>query len=129
MKLHKNIWVRYLFIVLGIISLGLGALGVVLPVLPTTPFLLLAAALFIRGSEKYYNWLMNHRLFGPFISDYINHKSVPLTSKVIALIMLWTTILSTVIFFINALWLRILLLGIATAVSVHILQLKTKKRS
>jgi len=125
-KVHKNIWVRYLFIILGIISLGLGALGVLLPVLPTTPFLLLSAALFIRGSEKYYHWLLNHRLFGKFISDYINHKSVPLVSKVIALIMLWTTILSTVIFFLNALWLQIILIVIASAVSVHILLLKTK---
>jgi uncharacterized membrane protein YbaN (DUF454 family) len=75
-------------------------LGIFLPILPTTPLLLLTAACYARGSVRFYNWLLNNRLFGPFIRDWRVHKSLPLRTKVIILAVLWVTIITTSMFFI-----------------------------
>lgn len=112
------------FLVIGFMSLGIGMLGMFLPVLPTTPFLLLASALFLRGSDKWANWLYNHKIFGTPVRNYMEHKSVDKRSKIAAMALLWTTILITV-WIVDMIWLKIILSAIATAVSIHILNLKT----
>jgi len=119
--------VKILYSVLGSISLALGILGIFLPVLPTTPFLLLSASLYLKGSEKLYNWLMNHPKLGPYITNFRIHKSIPLKAKIISILMMWITILITVIYFIPLLPVKILLLLIAIAVTIHILSFKTLK--
>lgn len=116
---------RKLHLAAGLLFLVLGALGVFVPVLPTTPFLLLAAAMFMRSSGRLYLWLTNHRLFGPFILNYRLYRAVPLRSKVVALVFLFLTIGYSVIFVIDNWWVRALLLLVAAAVSRHILRLKT----
>lgn len=116
---------RKLYLFAGLLSLALGVLGVFIPVLPTTPFLLLAAAMFMRSSEKLYLWLTNHRVFGPFIRNYRLYRAVPLRSKVVALLFLYLTIGYSLIFVVENWWLRALLLAIAAGVSWHILKLKT----
>ncbi|MDO4462848.1 MAG: YbaN family protein, partial [Bacteroidia bacterium] len=73
----------------GILSLVLGVIGMFLPVLPTTPFLLLSSYLFMKSSNRLYNWLMNHRILGPYIQDFMLHKTIPLHTKVVAITMLW----------------------------------------
>lgn len=105
-------------------SLGLGMLGMFLPVLPTTPFLLLASALFLRGSDKWANWLYNHKIFGTPVRNYVEHKSIDKRSKIAAMALLWTTILFTA-WIVDNFWLKIILITIATAVSYHVLSLKT----
>ncbi len=75
-------WKRYLLTAGGVASLGLGALGVVLPLLPTTPFLLLAAACFFQSSDRLYDWLMRHRWFGPYIRNHREHRAITLGAKV-----------------------------------------------
>jgi len=121
----KNPALRLLMISAGLISAGLGVLGMLLPVLPTTPFLLLAAFLFARSSEKLHAWLMNNRLFGKYLKNYLEKKSIPLGVKIYALSLLWVTIAVSIVFFISFMPARILLAVIALAVTWHILSVKT----
>ena len=72
---HESSFVRALYVVLGFTALALGIAGVVLPVLPTTPFVLLAAACFARGSTRFHDWLLAHALFGPMISEWQQYGS------------------------------------------------------
>lgn len=116
---------KILFVVLGFLSLGLGILGIFIPVLPTTPFLLLSAYLFAKSSEKLYNWLLSTKNFGKIIKDYRERKGVSLGIKIYSLSLLWLTILASVIFFLSPIFLDMLLILIASAVSYHILKLKT----
>ena len=109
----------------GSLALFLGVLGIFLPVLPTTPFLLLSAACYMRSSERLYKWLIHHKVLGLYIRSYIEHRAVTVKAKVISISMLWLAILSSVIFFISLLWLRILLLLIACGVTLYLLSLKT----
>lgn len=118
---------KILYTVLGSVSLALGILGIFLPVLPTTPFLLLSASLYLKGSEKLYNWLMNHPKLGPYITNFRIHKAIPLKAKIASVSLMWLTILTTVIFFIPLLVIKILLLLVAVAVTIHILSFKTLK--
>ncbi|MFI3285408.1 MAG: YbaN family protein [Rikenellaceae bacterium] len=113
---------KVLFIVLGTLSLSLGVLGIVLPVLPTTPFLLLSATLYMHSSPKLYDWLINQRHFGPYIRNYREYKLIPKRIKVISMITLWSTMLTSIfIIGLESFWLQLLLLVIALAISYHIL--------
>lgn len=116
---------RLFYTILGSISLALGLIGIVVPVLPTTPFLLLSAALYVKGSQRLYNWLMNHPTLGPYITNFRVHRAIPFKTKVVAIVSLWVTMLVTVIFFIPLVWVKILLLTVAAAVTWHILSFKT----
>lgn len=116
---------RRLYLAGGILALLLGAMGVVIPVLPTTPFLLLSAALLMRSSPRLYLWLTGNRLFGPFIHNYRLYRAVPLRSKVSGLIFLWLMLGSSAVFAVHSWWLRALLLVVGVLVSRHILRLKT----
>ena len=118
---------RLIYTILGIICVTLGTLGLFLPILPTTPFLLLAAWLFIKGSPKLHNWLINHPVYGKFINNYIKHKAIPLHAKVVILLSLWATI-SISIYIVDMLWLRILLFLVAIAVTIHVSRVKTLKK-
>jgi hypothetical protein len=104
---------------------GLGTAGIFLPLLPTTPFLLLAAACFIRSSDRLYQWLIHNRWFGSYIRNYREHRALPLRAKVIALILLWTTMSYSVFALVVNKVLRVSLLLIAAVVTVYLLSLKT----
>ncbi|MBW0169976.1 MAG: YbaN family protein [Hydrogenophaga sp.] len=77
--------VRWLLWLAGTVALVLGVIGVVLPGLPTTPFVLLAAACYAKASPRLHGWLLNHRLFGPMVSDWEQHRSLTRRTKTIAL--------------------------------------------
>lgn len=113
--------------IIGLISLALGLLGAFLPVLPTTPFLLLAAVLFLRGNKGLYEWLMNHPRLGTYISNFLEHKAIPLRVKVVSVATLWLTLLYCSIFVTEHWALRALFIIIAVSVTVHILSYKTLK--
>lgn len=81
-------WQRWIWLVCGAISLSTGVIGIVLPVLPTTPFVLLAAYCFARGSERYEQWLLNHPRFGPMVRDWRANRAVPLRAKQFAWVMM-----------------------------------------
>lgn len=123
--MRDSIWRKWLLITAGLLSVGLGVLGIFLPILPTTPFLLLAAACFIRSSKGLYRWLINHKWFGPYIRNYREFKAVTLRAKIGTLILLWGTISYTAFGVLDSWLLRGLLLMIALGVTIHILSLKT----
>lgn len=116
---------KALLIISGFVSLGLGILGIVLPLLPTTPFLLLAAACFLKSSDRLYNWILNHRLFGKYLKNYYQHRAIPLKIKIIAISMIWLSIGSSVIFLVKFWPARVILLLIAILVSWHIARMRT----
>lgn len=120
---------RILFIVAGTICLGLGALGIILPLLPTTPFLLLTAACYMRGSDRMYQWLLNNKWFGTYIRNYREGKGIPLRGKISALVLLWTTISFTAIFIISIGVIRVTLFIIAAIVSIYLIRLPTLEKS
>src|SRR5512133_459526 len=119
-KLKQTLWISG-----GIVCVVLGTLGIFLPFLPTTVFFLLAAAAFAHSSDRLYNWIMNHRLFGRLIRNYRLYHAVPVQTKVVSVAFLWLTIGTTAIFAVEQWWLRGLLAVIAIGVTWHILALKT----
>ncbi len=118
---------KFLLTILGCLSLGLGILGIFLPVLPTTPFLLLAAALFLRSHKGLYDWLLNHPRLGPYIRNFMVHKSIPLKVKVISVSMVWVTLLYCAVFVAEHWAFRLFFILLATAITIHILSYKTLK--
>jgi uncharacterized membrane protein YbaN (DUF454 family) len=126
-KPRKKI-VKLLYFIGGTISLILGIIGIVLPILPTTPFLLLAAACYARSSEKFYNWLLNNRILGSYIRNYIEGRGMPLKVKIFTISMLWITILISAFLIIQIMWVRFVLIIIAIAVTIHIILIRPKKR-
>ena len=120
--------IQILLITLGTFFVGVGIAGIFIPVLPTTPFLLLSAALYAKSSKRFYNWLINNRIFGQYIKNYREGKGIPLRLKIITITLLWITIGCSAIFAVDILWVRILLVAIAVGVMVHVVRIKPKKR-
>ena len=125
-EVAKSKYIRWVFNILGTISVGLGIIGIFLPVMPTTVFLLIAAWCYLRGSENMYYWLLNNKYFGIYLKNYREKRGIPLPAKIISISLLWITILTSV-YFVEYLWLRILLPIIATSVTIHLIMLKTYK--
>ncbi len=125
MNTIKERFVRGILFAAGSFFLGLGIIGIVIPLLPTTPFLLLAAACYARSSKRFYNWLLNNKLFGSYIRNYQEGKGIPLKVKRLSILFLWLTIGITTYFFVNLLLVRIILIIIAIGVTIHILTIKT----
>ena len=113
--------VRFAFNVAGALALGLGLVGIFLPLLPTTPFVLLAAACFARGSERFHQWLLANRTFGPMVFEWERHRSLPYRTKVTAIVLMSLTMAISIVFFVELLWLKIALalFGIALAVWMY----------
>ncbi len=105
-----------------------GVIGIFLPLLPTTPLLLLAAACYARSSRRFYRWLMGNRWFGEYVRNYRDGRGVTMPHKVLTLALLWATIGLTVLLAVSVLWVEILLLLIAVGVTVHVLKLRTMER-
>ena len=84
--------IRYLFVAVGTISLVLGVIGLFLPLLPTTPFLLLASACYVRGSERLHRWLLNQGRLGAIIRHYEAGEGIPRRAKILAMVMMWPSL-------------------------------------
>jgi uncharacterized membrane protein YbaN (DUF454 family) len=117
-----------LFVVAGTISLGLGFVGIVLPVLPTTPFLLLSAACYYKGSERLHRWMLDNRLFGDYLRNYKEGKGIQPRTKIFTLILLWSVISFSALFMLNNVIIQIILFAIAIGVSIHIMALPNLRR-
>lgn len=87
-RLHDSPWVRGLLWICGVLALVAAAVGVVLPGLPTTPFVLLAAACFVRASPRAHAWLLASRIFGSMLAEWEQHRRIPRRIKVLALTMM-----------------------------------------
>ena len=121
---------RIILILIGSVSFALGVLGIFLPMLPTTPFLFLSAAVWLKASPSLYEWLLNHKVFGEYIRNFREHRAIPLRVKIISVSMVWLTIGYCIFAVVDEWWWAQLLMALlATAISWHILSYKTLKKS
>lgn len=116
---------RILLIVIGWICVVIGAVALVVPVVPTTPFLLIAAACFAKSSPRFYKWLLEHRLFGPFIRNYREKGGITRRQKAIALLTFWPAILISGFFAPVGMWGRLILVVSAVGVTTYLLSMKS----
>lgn len=114
---------------LGIVALCLGVIGVFVPILPTTPFLLLASFCFARSNQKFNNWLLNNKFFGAYIQDYLSKRVVKKSVKWGSITVLWITIALSISVINTGIWLKLVLVGIAIGVTLHLLSLKENNRT
>jgi uncharacterized membrane protein YbaN (DUF454 family) len=124
----KNPVARVALLVLGTICVVLGAVALFIPVVPTTPFLLGAAACYARSSERFYQALLNHRLFGRFIRNYREKGGFTRGQKAAAIGTLWPAVLVSAFFAPTPMWMRITLVVAAGAATVYLLRLKTVRQ-
>jgi uncharacterized protein len=119
---RKNLWV-----IGGTLSLVMGMVGLILPILPTTPFLLLAAYCYGRGSDRFYDWLMNRTWVGGYIRSYRAGQGLPLKHKVLIISLLWLTIGFSILYVEIYWWLKLVLVAVAVAsgVTIHIIKIKS----
>ena len=113
---------------LGTVFVGIGILGVFLPLLPATPFLLLASACYLKGSERLYGWLMNNKYLGSYIRNFKENRGMPMKAKLITIAILWTSLLVS-IYRIDIFILQPILVIIGIGVTVLILRIRTLKLS
>lgn len=116
---------RMLLIIGGSISLVLGLIGIILPLLPTTPLLLLAAACYVRSSDKLYQWLVTNKWIGSYIENYRAGKGIPVRAKIVGVTLLWVSMGYTIFFVIPLFFVKILLFLIAGIFTLVILNQKT----
>ena len=120
---------RIFLIIVGSVSLVLGVLGIFLPMLPTTPFLLLSAAAWVKASPSLYEWLINHRVFGEYIRNFREYRAIPLRVKFISVSLVWLTIGYCIFAVVDEWWwAQALMALLAIAISWHILSFKTLKK-
>lgn len=118
---HRYREVRLAFLLLGLGFVALGVAGIFLPVLPTTLFMLLAAACFARSSERFHHWLLNHRIVGATVREWQQHRGIPRYAKWFAIGTLSATLGVSVVFFVPhaALQVALALFGVALAIYLY----------
>ncbi len=116
---------RWFLLVFGFVAVALGVLGIFLPVLPTVPFLLLAAACFTRSSERFYSWLIDHAHLGPMIQPYLDGEGLKRSTKFKAITLVWISITISVLLLGDRFWVQVILITIALGVTVYLLRLPT----
>lgn len=121
----KNPFLRGVLIVCGWLAIVCGVAGIFLPVVPTVPFLLLAAACFAKSSEVFHQWLLQHNHLGPLLNGYLNGTGIPLRAKMTSLAMIGTSVPASIIFFVNATWAKVVLVVIAVIICGYLLSLPT----
>lgn len=126
MRLPKKFVIKILFNVVGTLALILAILGIFLPLLPTTPFLLLASACYLRGSERLHRRLMANRTLGPYLSNLQSGRGIPLRGKIIALTLMWASLAFSA-WYVPLPWVRLLLLIPGIGVTIYLLRMKTLK--
>ena len=122
----KNPILRWILICCGWGSIVAGVIGIFLPLLPTVPFLLLAAACLARSSELSPTWLVEHNHLGPLVRDYLSGTGIPLRAKRIAIGMVWVSFPASTFMFAELLWLKVLLIILAVGITVYLLSLPTR---
>jgi uncharacterized membrane protein YbaN (DUF454 family) len=116
---------RVIYLVIGTLALFLGALGIFLPVLPTTPFVILAAACYLRSSKRMHAWILQSRLFGETIENFQEGRGLKRDTKIRALVLMWATISISAFFFVDQLIFRGAMFLVAAGVTVYLLRLPT----
>jgi len=119
--------IRVICLCAGWLFTVLAFLGVFLPLLPTTPFLLGAAACFYRSSDRFYHWIMDNKYFGHYLRNYKAGRGIPLRIKILALAFTWSSTLFSAIFIVPWLWLKIFLIAISVSITIHLSVIKTSR--
>ena len=125
---HDSPLVRHAFLAAGFVFLGLGILGVFVPVLPATPFVLLAAACFARASARFYNWVLNHRVFGPTVREWRRHRSIPYRVKLGAIALMALSLGASILFFVEPGWLQAALAAFGVLLAAWMYRLPSRDR-
>ena len=125
---HRLAPVRVLFVALGILFTALGVLGAFLPVLPTTPFLILAAACFARGSARFYHALLNNRAFGPLVVEWRRHRSIPFRTKIVAIVLMSVTLAASILTLSARPWLQGMLALLGAALAAYLWRIPSRDR-
>ena len=121
----RHIIRRHILLACGWLALGLGAVGMFVPILPTAPLVLLAAACFMRSSESLHAWLVEHPRFGPHISDYLAGRGIRRRAKVLAVVTLWASVALSSAYLVPVPFARVAIVVIAAAVTVYLLAMPT----
>lgn len=116
---------RFILLILGTAALVLGVVGIFLPILPTTPFLLLTSFCYLHSSQKLHHWLLSHPILGRYLQDYVRHRAVPRRAKLLALGTLWPSLTFSILL-IPLLPVKILVGAVGLLVSIHILRLRER---
>ncbi len=106
---HGSLSVRIFLVVLGTLFVIIGIIGIFLPILPTTPFMLLAAGCYAKSSSRFYNWIMNNRIFGPIIREWRQYRSIPRKAKYTAMVLLVLTFGTSILFFVPIFYVQLAL--------------------
>lgn len=118
---------KYFYMVSGFILVAIGVIGIFLPLLPTTIFLILASICFLKSSPKANEWLKNHKLLGAYIDNYQNKTGLTRNAKTANIITLWTSISLSAFLLTDKIYIQVLLFAIAIGVTIHLLMIKTKQ--
>jgi hypothetical protein len=124
---HRSSLVRGLLITGGTICVVLGVIGIFMPLLPTTPFMLLAAACFARSSRRFHDWLLANRTFGPLIREWEQHRSIPRRTKLTAIALMSLTLAVSIVFFVEPRWLQALLATMGLALAIWMYRLPSRQ--
>ncbi len=118
---------RYFYLISGFLLVAIGVIGIFLPVLPTTIFLILASACFVKSSPKANEWLRNHRILGMYVKNYQDKSGLTVRAKIFNIAFLWIMILLSAFYLTDEFYIKIILLLIASGVTIHLLMIKTRK--
>lgn len=118
---------KYFYLLSGFLLVAIGVIGIFLPLLPTTIFLILASICFLKSSPKANEWLRNHKVLGGYIDNYQNKTGLTRKANIASIITLWTSISLSAFLLTEELYIRIILLVIAIGVTIHLVMIKTKK--
>ena len=125
---HDSPLIRGVLVGAGSLCVVLGVVGIFLPLLPTTPFMLLAAACFARSSRRFHAWLLGNRTFGPLIHEWEKHRAIPRRTKLTAIVLMSLTLATSIVFFVEPRWLQILLAAIGVALAVWLYRIPSRER-
>lgn len=125
-EVHGSAPVRAVYIGAGTLFLVLGIVGIFLPLLPTTPFVLLAAACYARGSRRFYDWLLANRTFGPMILEWRRHHSLPYRTKITSIALMSVTLGVSIVFFVESLQLKLLLVLVGLALAIWMYRIPSR---
>jgi uncharacterized membrane protein YbaN (DUF454 family) len=128
MRPHDSVLVRHAFLAAGFVFLGLAILGLLLPVLPATPFVLLAAACFARASARFYKWLLDHRVFGPVVREWRHHRAIPYRVKLWAIAMMAASLGISIVLFVRPVWMQAALAALGVLLGAWLYNLPSRDR-
>ena len=118
---------KFLFLFAGSLCIVIGVIGIVVPLLPTVPFLLLAAYLYAKGSERFYLWLIHHKWLGTILTNYKEGKGIPVRLRIYSVLFFWLTIGTSIVFLIEDTTAKIIMLVVASGITLRLLLMKSKE--